>query len=79
MRAICLLDHPISNTKDALSTQIIIPQKQVNRNSGESVVEFTLPPSLPFPSALFQIRLLYDFHSLVIGMDISMIKGICIF
>jgi Rab GDP dissociation inhibitor len=27
------MDHPIPNTKDALSTQIIIPQKQVNRNS----------------------------------------------
>lgn len=34
VRAICLMDHPIPNTKDALSTQIIIPQKQVNRNSG---------------------------------------------
>jgi Rab GDP dissociation inhibitor len=33
IRCICLLDHPIPNTKDALSTQIIIPQKQVNRNS----------------------------------------------
>jgi Rab GDP dissociation inhibitor len=34
IRCICLLDHPIPNTKDALSTQIIIPQKQVNRKSG---------------------------------------------
>merc|ERR1712243_294851 len=33
VRCICLLDHPIPNTKDALSTQIIIPQKQVGRNS----------------------------------------------
>ena len=33
IRCICLMDHPIPNTKDALSTQIIIPQKQVNRNS----------------------------------------------
>lgn len=32
IRCICLLDHPIPNTKDALSTQIIIPQKQVNRS-----------------------------------------------
>jgi len=32
-RCICLLDHPIPNTKDALSTQIIIPQKQVGRKS----------------------------------------------
>jgi len=33
VRCICLLDHPVPNTKDALSTQIIIPQKQVNRDS----------------------------------------------
>lgn len=33
VRCICLLDHPIPNTKDGLSTQIIIPQKQVNRSS----------------------------------------------
>lgn len=33
IRCICLMDHPIANTSDALSTQIIIPQKQVNRNS----------------------------------------------
>lgn len=33
VRCICLLDHPIGNTKDALSTQIIIPQKQVGRKS----------------------------------------------
>lgn len=33
IRCICLMDHPIPNTRDALSTQIIIPQKQVNRQS----------------------------------------------
>ncbi|XP_014204714.1 rab GDP dissociation inhibitor beta [Copidosoma floridanum] len=33
IRCICLLDHPVPSTNDALSTQIIIPQKQVNRNS----------------------------------------------
>ncbi|XP_032670189.1 rab GDP dissociation inhibitor beta [Odontomachus brunneus] len=33
IRCICLMDHPIPNTADALSTQIIIPQKQVGRNS----------------------------------------------
>jgi len=30
IRCICLMDHPISGTADALSTQIIIPQKQVD-------------------------------------------------
>ena len=28
VRCICLLDHPLPNTKDALSTQLILPQKQ---------------------------------------------------
>jgi Rab GDP dissociation inhibitor len=43
VRCICLLDHPIPNTKDALSTQIIIPQKQVNRRSDiyVSMVSYT--------------------------------------
>uniref|UniRef100_A0A914KXR8 Rab GDP dissociation inhibitor n=1 Tax=Meloidogyne incognita TaxID=6306 RepID=A0A914KXR8_MELIC len=33
VRAICLLNHPIANTNDAASCQIIIPQKQVGRHS----------------------------------------------
>merc|ERR1711982_111758 len=34
VRCICILDHPIaSGIKQADSTQIIIPQKQVGRNS----------------------------------------------
>mmetsp|Transcript_28740 Transcript_28740/g.72271 ORF Transcript_28740/g.72271 Transcript_28740/m.72271 type:complete len:439 (-) Transcript_28740:37-1353(-) len=33
VRAICILDAPIPHTKDAESVQIIIPQKQVKRNS----------------------------------------------
>merc|ERR1719282_932070 len=33
VRVICLLDHPIPSAKTADSTQIIIPQKQVGRNS----------------------------------------------
>lgn len=43
IRCICLLDHPIANTKDALSTQIIIPQKQVGRSSDiyVSLVSYT--------------------------------------
>lgn len=43
IRCICLMDHPIPNTKDALSTQIIIPQKQVNRKSDiyVSLVSYT--------------------------------------
>lgn len=34
VRAICLLNHPIPNTNDAASCQIIIPQKQVDRHFG---------------------------------------------
>lgn len=33
IRAICLLDHPIPNTNDAQSIQIILPAKQLERNS----------------------------------------------
>jgi len=33
IRAICILDHPIPNTNDAQSIQIILPQKQMNRKS----------------------------------------------
>ncbi|VDO12829.1 unnamed protein product, partial [Brugia timori] len=36
IRAICLLNHPIPNTNDAQSCQIIIPQKQVGRHCGIS-------------------------------------------
>jgi len=32
-RCICILDHPVPNTKDHLSCQVIIPQNQVNRKS----------------------------------------------
>lgn len=37
IRVICLLNHPIKNTHDANSCQIIIPQAHLNRKSGESV------------------------------------------
>ena len=33
VRAICFLDHPIANTHDSASVQIIVPQKQVNRKN----------------------------------------------
>lgn len=33
IRCICLMNHPIPNTRDSLSTQIIIPQNQVRRKS----------------------------------------------
>ena len=35
IRVICILSHPIKYTNDTNSCQIIIPQNQVNRNSGE--------------------------------------------
>ncbi|KAJ7654973.1 GDP dissociation inhibitor [Mycena polygramma] len=36
VRAICILKHPIPNTDDSDSLQIIIPQNQVNRRNGEA-------------------------------------------
>lgn len=38
IRVICILSHPIKNTNDANSCQIIIPQNQVNRKSGVCTV-----------------------------------------
>jgi Rab GDP dissociation inhibitor len=35
VRAICLLDKPIPNTKDVPSIQIILPAKQLGRKSGK--------------------------------------------
>lgn len=34
IRVICLLNHPVKNTHEANSCQIIIPQAQLNRKSG---------------------------------------------
>jgi Rab GDP dissociation inhibitor len=34
IRAICILDHPIPNTNDSTSCQIILPQKQLGRRYG---------------------------------------------
>lgn len=35
IRAICLLNHPLPDTKDVPSAQIIIPAKQLGRQSGK--------------------------------------------
>ena len=35
IRAICLMNHPIPNTNDAQSCQIIIPQRQAQRHHGK--------------------------------------------
>lgn len=35
IRAICLLNHPIPNTNDVSSAQIILPAKQLDRHSGK--------------------------------------------
>lgn len=35
VRCICILSHPIPNTSDCKSCQLIIPQNQVNRKSGK--------------------------------------------
>lgn len=35
VRCICILNHPIPNTANGLSCQIIIPQNQVGRKYGE--------------------------------------------
>jgi len=42
IRAICILDHPIPMTNDSASCQIILPQKQLGRNSGKNSFYLTL-------------------------------------
>jgi len=37
LKAICILNHPIPNTADADSLQLIIPQSQVGRKHGKSL------------------------------------------
>lgn len=42
VRAICILDHPIPQTNNSLSCQLIIPASQCNRKNGESLFFFKL-------------------------------------
>jgi RAB protein geranylgeranyltransferase component A len=42
LKAICILNHPIPNTSDADSLQLIIPQSQVGRKHGKSSWFFCL-------------------------------------
>lgn len=36
LKAICILNHPIANTADSDSVQLIIPQSQIGRKNGKS-------------------------------------------
>jgi Rab GDP dissociation inhibitor len=49
IRAICLLQHPIPNTDDADSVQLIIPQNQVARKHGSAPRLPSRPPPAPSP------------------------------
>lgn len=60
VRCVCILNHPIPNTNNALSCQIIIPQKQVGRKSGivvEDVIVFPVANSLEFQIFTYQLSL----------------------
>jgi hypothetical protein len=54
IRCICILDHPIPNTDNIPSVQIIIPQKQVNRKNGNCIFYFRHLRYDGFLSALCQ-------------------------
>lgn len=56
---ICILNHPIKSTNDANSCQIIIPQNQVNRNSGGRGPGGAPPPPPP-PRCVFQSCALFS-------------------
>ena len=36
VKAICILNHPVANTNNADSFQLIIPQSQVGRKNGKT-------------------------------------------
>lgn len=40
IRCICILDHPIPNTENIPSVQIIIPQRQLKRKNGNKIFYF---------------------------------------
>lgn len=42
VRCICIMDHPIPNTNNVPSVQIIIPQRQTGRNSGFPIISFKI-------------------------------------
>ena len=42
IRTICIMDHPIPNTNNVPSVQIIIPQRQTGRNSGLFIFFFSV-------------------------------------
>ena len=44
VRAICILRHPIPNTDDSDSVQLIIPQKQVGRKHGACLFSLMISP-----------------------------------
>lgn len=60
IRAICILDHPIPNTNDSTSCQIILPQKQLGRKSGKTlnIYKFFLNRYLHLNGELSSCRLL---------------------
>lgn len=62
IRCICLMNHPIPNTNNALSCQIIIPQKQVGRKSGMFFTTFV------------RINTFFTFSSLSLDIYISMVS-----
>lgn len=48
VKAICILNHPIPNTDNADSVQLIIPQSQVGRKHGKATSQSPLPVLVGF-------------------------------
>ena len=46
LRAICILTHPVPNTDNSDSAQIIIPQSQVGRKNGTASMTYAVQPLL---------------------------------
>jgi GDP dissociation inhibitor len=51
LKAICILDHPLANTDNSDSCQLIIPQSQVRRRNGTSLLPDPELPLLTFQTS----------------------------
>jgi hypothetical protein len=64
VRTICFLDHPIPNTNNSESCQIILPQKQIGRKSGTLFIH-DCEVSIAFSGFLFFFQFFFLAHLFV--------------
>lgn len=65
IRAICILDHPIPNTNDSASCQIILPQKQLGRRYGKLNQYIHAISNYTFSHIYTTLKNLFNYFSLI--------------